>query len=191
MVARRRMAVNGEARRDTLIDAAEALLIEEGAAALTARKITERSGMKSQLIYYYFETMDDLILAVLNRVNLRRRLRLEEACQADSPLDALWTANIDTQNSIISSELIALASHRESVREAITSQAAELRERQVSAVSAIMSKRGYDIERYPAEAVVMIATALARAIVAEQALGLTYCHEEAIRIVAQALETLR
>ena len=42
------------------MDAAEQLLLEEGYAAVTSRRVGARAGLKPQLVHYYFRTMDDL-----------------------------------------------------------------------------------------------------------------------------------
>ncbi len=53
--------------RGVLLDAAEALMLEEGYAAVTSRRVADKAGLKPQLVHYYFRTMDDLFLAVFRR----------------------------------------------------------------------------------------------------------------------------
>src|SRR5688572_17461287 len=53
--------------RGVLLDAAERVMIAEGYAAVTSRRVAAEAGLKPQLVHYYFATMDDLFLAVFRR----------------------------------------------------------------------------------------------------------------------------
>ncbi|EUA30299.1 bacterial regulatory s, tetR family protein [Mycobacterium xenopi 4042] len=50
-----------------LLDAAEQLMLEEGYAAVTSRRVAQKAALKPQLVHYYFRTMDDLFLAAFRR----------------------------------------------------------------------------------------------------------------------------
>ena len=60
----RRMGPAGSENWHAMLDGAEAVLREEGQAALTSRRIAEQIGVKQRLVYYYSSTMDDLIIAL-------------------------------------------------------------------------------------------------------------------------------
>src|ERR1700746_1245156 len=64
--ARRSGAPDAEAR-GRLLDAAEQLMIEEGYAAVTSRRLAHKAGLKPQLVHYYFRTMEELFLEVFRR----------------------------------------------------------------------------------------------------------------------------
>ena len=64
--------------RGALLDAAEQLMLEEGYAAVTSRRVAAQAGLKPQLVHYYFRTMDDLFLAVFRR-------RAEPGARAPGP----------------------------------------------------------------------------------------------------------
>jgi len=49
------------------VEAAEQLLREQGYVAISARQVADKAGLKPQLLYYYFRTMDELVLAVSGR----------------------------------------------------------------------------------------------------------------------------
>jgi TetR/AcrR family transcriptional regulator len=187
MALPRRMAVDGTERRELLVQAAAELLRDEGYAALSARRVTEKAGLKSQLLYYYFETMDDLTLAVLRRADEQRRQRFQRALAAPEPLFAIWRVNNDPDVAILSTELISLAAHRETVRAEIIRIASEFRKEQVEAVRRLLQERGVDLEACPPEALVMIATSVARTISGEEALGLTDCHAAAVDLVERTI----
>lgn len=50
-----------------VLDAAAALLVEEGAAGLSTRKVAARAGMHAGNVQYYFRTKQDLVRALLER----------------------------------------------------------------------------------------------------------------------------
>jgi len=182
------MGVEGSQMRGRFIDAAEALLRDEGLLGLTARQVASRAGLKTQLLYYYFRTMDDLILALVRRVNDRRLERFHEIMASPNPLRRLWELNTDASGAVMSSELSSIASHREAIRAEIVRFAQQFRALQVDAVGRLLSDR-QGVEG-SAAGIVMIAVALARAIVTESALGLTEGHREALDIVEHMLGRL-
>ena len=184
----RRMGVEGSQQRGRFIDAAEALLQDEGLLGLTARQVAARAGLKTQLLYYYFRTMDDLILALVRRVNERRLQRFHEIMASTNPLRGLWELNTDTSGAVMSSELSSMASHREAIRAEIVGFATEFRALQIEAVTRLLEKR--QGSQGNAAGIVMLAVALARAIVTESALGLTEGHKEALTIVEHMLGVL-
>jgi TetR/AcrR family transcriptional regulator len=181
----RRLGLEGSQTRARFIDAAEAVLRDEGLPALTARQVAAKAGLKTQLLYYYFRTMDDLILALVRRVNENRMVRFEEALASPEPLRALWALNSDPSGAAVGSELTAVATHREAIRAEIVSYAEKFRALQVEAVTRLISHRASSSKH--AAGIVMIAVALARTIVSESALGLTEGHSEALAIVEDAL----
>lgn len=181
----RRMGVEGSKVRTQFVDACEELLRTEGYLAISARRVAAQAGLKTQLLYYYFRTMDDLILAVVQRINERRSERFDEALASGAPLQALWDLNSDPASAALSAELTSIAGHREAIRAEIVRSAERFRARQIEAAARLLPNR--DEARFPAAGVVMIAAALGRAIVAEQALGLTEGHAEALAIVQRAL----
>ena len=185
VVQTRRLGLENSQTRARFIDAAEAVLRDEGLPALTARQVAAKAGLKTQLLYYYFRTMDDLILALVRRVNENRMVRFEEAMASPEPLRALWQLNSDPSGAAVASELTAIATHRETIRAEIVSSAAQFRALQVEAVSRLLSHRASGKN---AAGVVMIAVALARMIVSESALGLTEGHSEALTIIEDALK---
>ncbi|MFI6999300.1 TetR/AcrR family transcriptional regulator [Nocardia sp. NPDC050175] len=56
-----------EQRRDEVITAAEEVITERGLAALTHRAVAEKSGVTLGSTTYYFKTLDDIVVAALQR----------------------------------------------------------------------------------------------------------------------------
>ena len=63
----RRIGAPDAKNRGLLLDAAEQLMLEEGYAAVTSRRLASKAGLKPQLVHYYFRTMEDLFLEVFRR----------------------------------------------------------------------------------------------------------------------------
>lgn len=174
--------------RARFVDAAEAILAEVGEHGISARLVAQRAELKTQLLYYYFRTMDDLLLAVVQRVNERRMVRFEAALAEPEPLRALWDMMTDPSTAALAAELSAVAHHREAVRDEIVSAAHAFRAAQTRAVEALLP---VDNSTPSAGGIVMIAASLARMFVSETALGLTEGHAEALLIVEEMLMRLQ
>src|SRR5258706_12962692 len=95
MAQGRRLGAEGSQQRARFVDAAEAILCEVGEHGISARLVAARAGLKPQLLYYYFRTIDDLLLAVVQRVNERRLASFAQALASPDPLRAMWAAMSD------------------------------------------------------------------------------------------------
>ena len=136
MASDRRIGGPDAKNRGILLDAAEQLMLEDGYAAVTSRRVAERAGLKPQLVHYYFRTMDDLFIEVFRRMS---NLGLEahaEALTSDQPLWALWEFGTDPQATRLTMEFMGLANHRKALRAEIASYADQFRQQQVDAMTA-------------------------------------------------------
>ena len=87
--------------RIALLDAAQELMLEEGYAAVTSRRVAARAGLNTGLVYYYFGPMDELFVALFQR---RAEWMLERQAQAlasEQPLWALWDVIHNEANSAL------------------------------------------------------------------------------------------
>lgn len=112
----RRMGSRNSATGVALLDATEAVMREEGYGALTSRRVAERAGINQQTVYYYFATMDDLLLDAYRRRTKQVLETVEMAMSSDRPLHALWQAFSDPFNAALTMEYLALANHNETIR---------------------------------------------------------------------------
>ena len=76
-----RRSAAAQALRDSLLDAAEELLAERQAGAITSRDIARAAGVSDGVLYNYFADKHELLLTAL----LRRFTRLVEAFTQDPP----------------------------------------------------------------------------------------------------------
>ena len=57
--------------RAIILDTTEKLMLEEGYAAISTRRVAKEAGLKPPLVHYYFPTTDDLFLATLSNRGYR------------------------------------------------------------------------------------------------------------------------
>ncbi|HEY4829175.1 MAG TPA: helix-turn-helix domain-containing protein, partial [Solirubrobacteraceae bacterium] len=65
------LARPGYASEQALLDAAERLLVEAGAAGITTRRVAEEAGSNHGLVHYYFGSIEQLLVRVLDRFTER------------------------------------------------------------------------------------------------------------------------
>ena len=186
----RRLGMENAPSRTQLLEAADKILIEEGAHAISARRVADRAGLKPQLVHYYFPTMDDLLIAVFRRAQEEYLRRHEQALAVNQPLNALWKLNSEPQGTRRMMEFIALAGHREAVRAVILQSAAEFRKLQIAAISRVLKERGIDRTAFPPAGVALLMATVSRGLVMEETLGLSLGHPELRSIVKRLLKSM-
>ncbi len=175
--------------RTSLLEAADNILIEEGAHAISARRVAERAGLKPQLVHYYFQTMDDLLIAVFRRAQEEYLRRHGEALASRQPLSTLWKLNNEPQGTRRMMEFIVLAGRRDAVRAVIIESAAQFRKLQIAAISRVLKERGIDRKAFPPAGVALLMATLSRGIVMEETLGISLGHAELRSMVKRVLKT--
>jgi AcrR family transcriptional regulator len=173
-----------------LVDAAEHLMVEEGYASVTSRRIGARSGLKPQLVHYYFRSMDDLFVEIVRRRAEENLARFEREIAADGSLRSLWEFAADRRGAAFTIELVALANQRKTIRAEIARYAERFRAVQLAALSAALDAAGISAERLPPLVALLMMTGLAQVVALEEALGVTTGHEEALRFVDDAIAQL-
>ncbi|MET0179033.1 MAG: TetR family transcriptional regulator [Novosphingobium sp.] len=191
MVQTRRFGSEDSQVRTRFLDAAEGILSKGGDHAFSARTIAAEAGLKTQLLYYYFRTLDELLLAVIRRVGERRVTGFENALASPEPLRALWESMADPANAGLATAITAIASRNPVVREEIVESARRFRVLQTEAVARLLPATPAGQDPASPAGLVLIAAALARMLVTEQALGLSQGHAEARAMVDAMLERLR
>jgi AcrR family transcriptional regulator len=186
----RRIGTTDSRSRAQLLDAAEALLLEEGYAAVTSRRVAVKAGLKPQLVHYYFRTMDDLFLEVFRRRAEENLAHFERAVAADGSLRTLWELNSDLGGAAFTVEFVALANHRKAIRAEIARFAERFRASQLEAVTAALAADGIDADELPPMVALLMMTGLSQVLALEHALGVTTGHDATVAFVDRALARL-
>ena len=132
------MGPPGSAIWSSMLDAAHDILREQGYSALTSRSIAERIGVKQRLVYYYFHTMDELVVETFKRGAAAELERLSEALASKYPLKEVWDVCVHTADTRITSEFMALANRNPALRDEVIKHIEACRRMQVSALSRAM-----------------------------------------------------
>jgi AcrR family transcriptional regulator len=175
--------------RAALLAAAEDLLREEGYAAVTSRAIAERAGLKHQVIFYYFDTLDDLLLEVFRRVAEKGQARVAEAAAAERPLTALWELLSERRGAKFTVEFMALAMHNPVIREELARATTRLSRLQTKGVEQHFERNGTE-PPLPPELISLVLTAVAGMLANQTILGVRTSHAETDAIVRSILKQL-
>ena len=174
--------------REILLDAAEAIIREEGYGSATARGVAERAGMKHRAVFYYFGSQDELLVAVFRRGAKAQRDRLEAALNSGKPIRAMWDIHRDPDVTKFVLEFMALANHNEAIRQEIARNAADVRNLESEALARHLKERGIEPRLSP-QLVSVLTNAFARLLVQEENLGINIGHDEALALVDASLAT--
>jgi AcrR family transcriptional regulator len=190
MTSARRIGAPDAKNRVLLLDAAEQLMVEEGYAAVTSRRLANKAGLKPQLVHYYFRTMEELFLEVFRRRGEEALDAHAQMLQSPQPLWALWRFGTDPAFTRISMEFMALANHRKEMRAEIAYYAERFREEERRAVTSALQRYGADNKDVPPVVWTVLMSSLSRFLVLEQAIGMSAGHAETVELVESYLRRL-
>ena len=91
-MVKKRGRPGGEATRRRILDAALETLKTEGFAEASSRAIARTGGFNPALIFYHFGSLDELLLAALDRTAAERLERYRQAIAETSTVEELVTA---------------------------------------------------------------------------------------------------
>ena len=189
-MAARRGNAGDPATRNALLDAAQELMVDEGYAAVTTRRIAARAGLNSALVFYYFDTMDGLFVALFRRGAERSFERLQAALASPQPLWGFWDLIHDRSGSALTMEFIALANHRKAIRAEIAESSRRFRRAQLDTLTEVLAGHGLDPERWPPASLILILSGISRFLLMEEAFDLDIGHAETVRMVEDHIRSL-
>lgn len=187
MASARRIGAPDAKNRMALVDAAEQLMLDEGYAAVTSRRVADKAGLKPQLVHYYFRSMDDLFLEVFRRYADLGMAAHERALSSPQPLWALWRHGLNPAASRLTMEMAALANHRKVLRTEISQYAERFREQQRAAFVTALERHQVLPDEVPAVVWSVLMTGLSTVLVMGEALGVTAGHRETLELVERYL----
>lgn len=136
----RRKGLESSEVRAQLIDAADRILQNEGSSALTARKIADQVGLSRQIVHYYFGTIEELVVALMQRDAERTREQYVKALACDDPLSVIRLQGINASTKFV--EITLLASRYEAVRAELAKNILEIRRIQTESTTRFLEQRG-------------------------------------------------
>ena len=170
----------GHGTEQALLDAAERLLVEIGAAGITTRRVAEEAKLNHGLVHYYFGSVEQLLVRVLERFTDRLVERQREMYAADVPFLEKWRTAMgyleeDRPYQKIWFELQGLAWNRPELRERLAHVHAEWRAVLIEAFAPVRDELGLEI---PLEALVTLVYAFNEGIMLDRMSGIELGHPE-------------
>jgi AcrR family transcriptional regulator len=170
-----------ENAEQNLLDAAERLLVEVGHAGITTRRLAREARVNHGLVHYYFGSVENLLVQVLERFTERQIARQRAMYAADIPFIEKWRQAMrylvseDVEYEKIWLELQALAWNRPELHERLAYINEEWRTVLLEAFEA--PHREYGIPM-PLDALVSLVVTFNEGIILERLSGITTGHAE-------------
>lgn len=183
---RRPRAATPEKRR-RLLDAAEAIMLQDGYAAVTSRRLEAETGLK---VHYHFGTLDDLFIAVVRRRGEGNIARLTDAFASPEPLRAWWRLAADRRGSRLLVEITAAANHRPALRAEVAEIARESRRIEMNALDGLVAEYGIDRDDFPPSLLGVTVQGLAFAMSYDQVAGFETAQDEAVEAMNRFIDRL-
>src|SRR5207237_504112 len=168
---------------EALVDAAERLLVSVGHASITTRLVAKEAGVNHGLVHYYFGSMENLLLRVLERFTDELIQRQRSMYAADVPFLEKWRTamgfleeDIATGYPKIWLELQAMAWNNPEFGQRVAGVNAEWRAVLTDAFERAMRDYGIDRRRFPVEAVVSLVMTFNEGIFLERMSGIETGH---------------
>ena len=183
---RRPRAATAE-KRTRLLDATERIMLRDGYAAVTSRRVEAEAGLK---LHYHFGTLDDLFVEVFRRRAERNVERLHAALTSAEPLRAWWQIVSDPRGTALLVELTAAANHRAALQAEVAKLAHDVSDLQIAVLGPILAEYGIDTEEFPPALVAAAVQGLALVVVQDEVRGFDTAHHEAVEAMARLVDRL-
>lgn len=182
---------------ERLLDAAERLLVDVGHGGVTTRRLAAEADANQGLVHYYFGSLDELFVQVLERFTERLIARQREMYGAEGPFLEKWRTAWRFQEqdlregySKIWLELQALSWSRPQLRPRVARVNAEWRAVLREAYSAAATEYGLDDEEFPSEALVALTMTFGQGFALERLEGIDDGHADLLDWIERWLESL-
>ncbi len=176
------VASRRQSAEQALLDAAERLLIEIGYAGITTRTLAQEAGVNHGLVHYYFGSMENVLVRVLERFTDRLIVRQRTMYAADLPFVEKWREAMRYLDEDFTSgyqkvwyELQALAWNRPELKQRIARVTAEWRIVLTEAIEQARQEHRIDM---PLEALVALVATFNQGIILERLSGIHTGHDE-------------
>ncbi|KUI05514.1 TetR family transcriptional regulator [Mycolicibacterium acapulense] len=188
----RRIGAETSKTRDTLLDAVEKMMLEEGYASVSYRALAAKAGVTASLVQYYFPSLDDIFLAAIRRYSERNLAVLSKALatRSEDPLHALWEYSWDEATGALITEFMALGNHRKSIASEIAEVTNRVREIQVDALAQRYGARTRFEGDLSLGAAVLLITGIPKFLNLEEGVGVGAAHTDVVKAVEKYLDVI-
>ncbi len=182
---------------EAFLDAAERLLVEVGHAGITTRRLATEAGLNPGLVHYYFGSMEEVLVQVLERFTERLVARQREMYARELPFLEKWRTAMGYLEEDLRAgyprvwyELQAMAWARPELHGRVVHVADEWRSVLTDAFSQAIDEYGVDRGRYPVEALVSLVMTFNEGIMLERLSGIDRGHRELLAWIDGWLSSL-
>jgi len=182
---------------EAFLDAAERLLVEAGYSGITTRRLATEAGLNPGLVHYYFGSMDELLLQVLERFTGRLVQRQREMYARDVPFLEKWRTAMEFLERDLEAgypkiwfELQALAWNQPDLSDRVTRMHEEWRAVLTDAFSGAVDEYGLDRDAYPVDALVALVMSFNEGIFLERLSGIDRGHRELLEWIDRWVASL-
>ncbi len=192
--------VNGSIRQANVtafLDAAERLLVREGAAGISTRQLATEAGQNHGLVHYYFGSVDELLLQTLERFTSRVLERQRAMYAADSPFAEKWRTAMGFIEEDLASgypkvwaELEALAFDKPELRDRLNAVNDSWRSLLRDALAEAIEEYGLEASGFSAEALAALVMQFNKGLLVERLLGFDRGHAELLAAIDGWLTSL-
>jgi AcrR family transcriptional regulator len=182
---------------EALLDAAERLLVSVGHASITTRLVAQEAGVNHGLVHYYFGSMENLLVRVLERFTYELIERQRAMYAADVPFIEKWRTAMGFLEEDIAAgypkiwlELQAMAWNNLDFSQRVARVNAEWRAVLTDAFESAMRAYGIDRRRFPVEAVVSLVMTFNEGIFLERMSGIDVGHASLLATIDRWLVSL-
>ena len=170
----------------------------DGYAAVTTRRLAGEAGLNHGLIHYYFGSMEELFVQVLERFTQRLIERQRVMYARDIPFIEKWRAAMAYLDGDATSgyqklwlELQALAWNRPELRDRIARVNDAWREVLTEAIGRAVHEFGIDPTTVSIDAVVSLVMTFNQGVILERLSGVTKGHDELLATIDDWLSSLQ
>lgn len=191
MTSTKRIRRDPAEAKSLILGTAEKIMLEEGYAAVTVRRVAKSAGVSSTLLHYYYPTADDLLVALYRHSTAKDLESLERALSAEDILAALWAYLTDSARTALGAEFLALANHRKAIRTEIARYAEHARSLQARALERVLEQPGSEAAPCSPLCLAMLLNSVSRNLIIEGSVGIASGHAEARAYVEAQLARLQ
>jgi AcrR family transcriptional regulator len=170
------------------LDAAERLLVSEGRDGLTTRRVAHAAGVNQGLVYHHFGSLEELMLAVLERFTQRLIERQRTMYAREVPFREKWLEAMGYMEADLAAgypkvwlELQALGWNRPELRSRVAGVNEAWRNVLRDAFAEAREEYGLTEEQLPLEAAVSLVMTFTQGVEVERLSGISTGHAELVR----------
>ena len=182
---------------EALLDAAERLLVQVGHAGISTRRVAAEAAANQGLVHYYFGSIDELFVQVLERFTDRLIARQRAMYAGDAPFLEKWRSawsyqaeDLEGGYSRIWMELQALSWSRPSLRPRIAAVNDEWRAVLREAFADAAEEYGLSEQEFPVDALVALMMTFGQGYALERLEGIEEGHRALLDWIEEWLQGL-